>query len=70
MDAINIKWDIVITSDGKIMGATIPATGWDCHSKLAAIKARIPAGWRAEAYAITHGLRGPMGEMIGHAAVI
>lgn len=70
MDAINVKWSIVITDNGREMGAPIPATGWDCHSKIAAIKARIPAGWQAEAYAQVHNMRGAMGEAIGHKEVI
>ena len=46
-----MTWTIAITDNGQIMGDTIPASGWDCFSKLAAIRARIPAGWQAEAYA-------------------
>lgn len=53
-DAINVKWAIAITNNGHEIGARIMATAWDIHSKLAAIKAAIPAGWDADAYPLVY----------------
>lgn len=69
MDAIDIQWTIVITCGRHQMGRTIPATGWDVHSKVAAIRGRIPADWSVDAFPTLHAMRGPAGEIIGHAGV-
>jgi hypothetical protein len=70
MDAIDIQWTIVITCGRHQMGRTIPATGWDVHSKLAMVRTRIPADWSVEAYPTVYAERGPAGERIGHVAVL
>lgn len=50
MAAIDVVWTITITSESVVMGSPIQTNAWDILSKLAAIKARIPAGWQADAY--------------------
>lgn len=69
MDAIDIQWTIVITCGRHQMGRTIPATGWDVHSKVAAIRGRIPADWSVDAFPTLHVQRGSAGEAIGHREV-
>ena len=50
-DPANMPWHIVITSsDGRVTGAPVPATGWDVWSRVAAVWEALPAGWQAEAY--------------------
>ena len=46
----NMTWFIHITCANRPMGDPIRVTGWDVVSKLAAIKATIPAGWTADAF--------------------
>lgn len=50
----NLKWNIIISDNGRQMGQAITAIGWNVLSRLAAIKAAIPAGWIAEAYPEIH----------------
>lgn len=45
----NIKWNIEVRDIDGIIGSPIPATGWDVLSRLAAVKAAIPANWTADA---------------------
>lgn len=49
----SLKWSIRIFDQfGHKMGNSITVTSWDVLTKLAAVKAKLPTGWNAEAYPI------------------